>query len=89
MAKKKEFTILSHHKGRTTAYTGDMDYMLNEVFGYTLECGASWYDNHSHEKNHGGFEKCATNPRTPAQLVNYLNAAAYNCNSYYDSYELG
>lgn len=42
MKKKKEITIAAHHRGRCTKYTGTIEYLENEVFGYTLECGNAW-----------------------------------------------
>jgi hypothetical protein len=38
----KEITILIHRNGRETEATGTLDYLVNNYFGYTLECGQSW-----------------------------------------------
>lgn len=78
----KEYTIISVHHGREHKYTGTMEYLLNEVFGYTLECGHSW-------EGQTGCLKVNMNPKTGASLVTALNNAAHNCNHYYDYYELG
>lgn len=72
----KEHYIKSIHRGRETIYKGTMEYLVNRVFGYTLECGHSW-DKSVNE-----------NPKTPKALVNALNKSAYTCNNYMDSYEL-
>lgn len=42
MAQKKEYTVICHHRGRATEYTGTLEHLINDVFGYTLESGASW-----------------------------------------------
>jgi hypothetical protein len=41
MAGKKEYTVICHHRGRATEYTGTLEYLIKDVFGYTLEAGAS------------------------------------------------
>lgn len=71
MAQKKEYTIISHHRGRATEYTGTLEYLINDVFGYTLEAGASW----QHEK---GARKVNTNPKSGKGLVAALNNAVHN-----------
>ena len=38
----KEYTVISHHHGRETEFTGTIEHLINDVFGYTLECGHSW-----------------------------------------------
>lgn len=84
MAQKKEYTIISHHRGRATEYTGTLEHLINDVFGYTLEAGASW----QHEK---GARKVNTNPKTARGLVTALNNAVENTQSgcyERDSYEL-
>ena len=47
----KEYTVIvTRYKHHATSentehrYTGTMDYLVNQVFGYTLECGHSWND---------------------------------------------
>lgn len=43
MAKQpKEHTIRSWHRGRPHDWTGTLEYLENEVFGYKLECGNAW-----------------------------------------------
>lgn len=71
MAQKKEYTVICHHRGRTTEYTGTLEHLVNDVFGYTLECGASW----QHEK---GCRKVNTNPKSGKGLVAALNNASHN-----------
>ena len=71
MAQKKEYTIISHHRGRATEYTGTLEHLVNDVFGYTLEAGASW----QHEK---GARKVNTNPKSGKGLVAALNNAVEN-----------
>ena len=71
MAAKKEYTIICHHRGRETEYTGTIEHLVTKVFGYTLECGASWY-------GHIGCVKVNTNPKTGKSLVTALNNAVYN-----------
>lgn len=38
----KEITIIASHHGRDTKYTGTIEHLRTQVFGYTLECGNSW-----------------------------------------------
>lgn len=71
MAKKKEYTVICTHRGRDTEYTGTIDRLVNEVFSYTLECGASW----AHER---GCVKVNRNPKTGRSLVTALNNAVHN-----------
>lgn len=71
MAKKKEYTIVCTHRGRETEYTGTVDYLVDEVFGYTLNAGASW----QHER---GCRKVNTHPTTARSLVTALNNAVHN-----------
>lgn len=79
----KEYTIIvtryQHHasdKYRKTEYTGTMEYLVNDVFGYTLECGHSWNN------------KIPLKPKTGKSLVKALNDSAYECRDYRNSYEL-
>ena len=72
----KVYTVISYHHGRSTEYTGTMDHLCNQVFGYTLECGNSW--------NH----KIPRYPKTGPSLIKALNDSAYECNRYYDHYEM-
>lgn len=71
MAQKKEYTVVCHHRGRATNYTGTLEYLINDVFGYTLEAGASW----QHER---GCRKVNTNPKSARGLVTALNNAVHN-----------
>jgi hypothetical protein len=38
----KAYKIEVERKGRATIYEGTIEYLVNHVFGYTLEIGASW-----------------------------------------------
>ena len=42
MANKKEYTIITSRNGRDTEFTGTIERLANEVFGYTLEIGQSY-----------------------------------------------
>ena len=33
----KEYTVISHHHGRETEFTGTIEHLINDVFSYTLE----------------------------------------------------
>lgn len=72
----KEVTIIAHHNGRETKYTGTIEHLRTEVFGYTLECGNSWNPKINRE------------PKTAKALVNALNKSANECRRYSDWYEL-
>lgn len=76
MATKKEITIISHHNEHEHEYTGTLEYLCNQVFGYTLECGHSW--------NY----RIPRFPKGPKSLVKALNDSARECNHYSDYYEL-
>ena len=76
MTKKKIYSINSVHRGRSTIYTGTLDYLENHVFGYSLECGHSWNS------------KIPRYPKTAQSLVNALNRSAEECRRYNDYYEL-
>jgi len=52
-------------------YTGTVEHLVKQVFGYTLETGASY----QHEK---GNQKVNRNPKTIAQLLTALNRASNN-----------
>lgn len=52
-------------------HTGTLEYLINNVFGYTLEVGASY----AHEK---GNKKINRNPKTGTSLVTNLNNAVSN-----------
>lgn len=72
----KEITIIVHHRDRETEYTGTIEHLRTEVFGYTLECGNSWNSKINRE------------PKTAKALVNALNKSAEECRRYDDWYEL-
>jgi hypothetical protein len=76
MAAKKLIYIASFHKGHKTIYGGTLDYLLNNVFGYTLECGNSWNS------------KIPRYPKSAKSLVKALNDSADVCNRYHDFYDL-
>lgn len=76
MATAKIYKVISTHNGRETVYEGTMDYLIHNIFGYSLECGHSW--------NH----KIPREPKTGKSLINALNDSAYECNRYNDSYRL-
>lgn len=67
----KEYTVICHHRGRAHEYTGTLQYLIEDVFSYTLECGASW-------QNHTGCRKVNRNPKSGKGLVTALNNAAHN-----------
>lgn len=71
----KEYTVLVHRRRwgetRTTRYTGTVERLATEVFGYTLLCGQSW----EHER---GNSKINTHPKTAKSLVSNLNKAVTN-----------
>ena len=79
----KEYTVIvttyKHHASsecRETEYTGTMEYLVDRVFSYTLECGHSWN------------EKIPLKPKTGKSLIKALNDSAYECRDYRHSYEL-
>jgi len=70
----KTFTIKScrYRDGATPIFhTGTLEHLAKEVFGYTLECGASY----EWEK---GRKKINLNPKTGKSLVTNLNNAVSN-----------
>ncbi len=68
---KKEYTVIADRGGRITEFTGTIEYLVNQVFGYTLEVGASW----QHER---GNSKINRNPKTIKSLITNLNNAKAN-----------
>ena len=68
--------ISSFHRGSETIYAGTIEYLIERVFGYTLDCGHSWN------------AKINPRPKTKKSLVNALNASAEECRRYSDFYEL-
>lgn len=73
---KKIYKINSTHKNGSIIYEGTMEYLISNVFGYSLLCGNSWN------------KKIPLTPKTGKSLVKALNDSAYECNRYSDSYEL-
>ena len=67
----KVYTIISHHRGRATEYTGTLEHLVNDVFGYTLEAGKSY-------EWERGARKVNTNPKSGRGLVTALNNAVEN-----------
>lgn len=67
----KVYTIISHHRGRATEYTGTLGHLVNDVFGYTLEAGKSY-------EWERGARKVNTNPKSGRGLVTALNNAVEN-----------
>lgn len=71
MAQKKEYTVICHHRGRKTEYTGTLEHLIDDVFGYTLESGESL----QYER---GCRKVNTNPKSGKSLVTALNNAVHS-----------
>lgn len=70
----KEYTIkvkrYKHHASseyRETLYTGTIEHLTSDVFGYTLECGNSWNS------------KINRYPKTGKSLVKALTQSAEEC----------
>ncbi len=82
----KEFTVkVIRSQGRESSFTGTLDHLKSEVFGYTLECGKSW----EHEPGNG---KVNDNPKSIKTLIKALNIATNNAaaNGYSGTYyEIG
>lgn len=78
MPKKKIYYVKSVRtsRGHTTIWEGTLDYLINNVFGYTLECGNSWNN------------KIPREPKTIKGLVSALNRSADETRRYYDYYEI-
>ena len=74
--RKEDFHGKSTHRGRETIWEGTIDYLEDEVFGYSLECGHSWNP------------KINRYPKTVKALVNALNKSADECRRYDDFYEI-
>lgn len=71
MAKKKEYTVVVIRGDKEWEHTGTVEELVRDVFGYTLECGASYqYDK--------GCCKVNKNPKTIKSLITALNNASYN-----------
>ena len=61
---RKTVYITATHRGNKRVYSGTVDYLVDKVFGYTLEYGHSWN------------EKIKENPKTAPSLVKALNLSA-------------
>lgn len=75
----KTITIRSYHRGHSHDYTGTVDELRTNVFGYKLECGHSWNP------------KINMYPKTGAALVKALNQSVAETQGgcfEQDSYEL-
>lgn len=55
----KEYTIAATSRSGTREYTGTLDYLIDDVFGYTLECNGMGTE----------FKR----PKTIKALLNRLN----------------
>lgn len=66
----KEFTIISHRRGKETKYSGTLEDLV-KTFSYTLSTGQSY----AHEK---GNKKINCKPKTAQSLVTNLNNAKRN-----------
>lgn len=70
----KVYYVKSTHRGRETIWEGTIDYLVSNVFGYTLECGHSWNP------------KINNHPKTVKSLVTALEKSAIECNHFDDFY---
>lgn len=61
---------------KESCFTGTLDYLIDNVFGYTLLCG------NSHNS------KINTHPKTIKSLINALNKSACVCGDYFTCYVL-
>lgn len=62
---------ISYRTGSAVVHEGTIERLITEVFGYTLEVGASW----EHEK---GNHKINRKPKNIKSLVDNLNWSASN-----------
>jgi ribosomal protein L17 len=60
---KKVFKIKKIRGERESVFEGTLDYLIDGVFGYTLECGNSWN------------RKIPKYPKTIKSLINAINAS--------------
>ena len=74
MTNKKIYSVNSVHRGHTTTYTGTLEELETNVFGYTLECGNSWN------------RKIPRFPKSIKSLIKALNDSAMECRRYNDYY---
>lgn len=63
--------FMSSRPTRYSYFTGTLEHLISNVFGYTLECGASY----QHEK---GNKKINRSPKNIKSLINNLNNATNN-----------
>jgi len=77
----KEITIVTTRNGRDSEIVGTIDYLVNQYFNYTLECGRSY------EREKGNY-KINCNPKSAKSLVTNLNRAVTNsaANGYASTY---
>lgn len=68
MAKSKYICIEKHHNDSTYLYCGTLQSLIENVFGYTLECGNSW------------MSSIPTKPRDVKSLVKAINDSYNVCN---------
>lgn len=86
--KKIKVYVVKHEKfplsrgTRSHNYVGTLDNLINDVFGYTLDCGKSW------EYESGNYKiKSRSDIKTIKSLISNLNKSSLNaCCSYQDSY---
>lgn len=76
MKAAKEYTVISRRyrfggEAIESRYTGTIEHLVNNVFGYTLKCGKSW----EFEK---GNKKINDHPTTIKSLITNLNNAESN-----------
>ena len=78
---KKEIRIIKTRNGKDSEIIGTLEYLINNYFGYTLECGKSY----EREK---GNKKINRTPKSGKSLVGNLNKAVNNsaANGYTDTY---
>ena len=77
MRKEKEYTVICDHKGRELKYTGTLKHLIEDVFGYTLQCGHSWNN------------RIPLEPKSIKTLINALNKSCDECRRYSDYYYQG
>lgn len=71
----RETRISISRPSRTTIWAGTLEHLVNDVFGYTLECGNSWNS------------KVNRFPKSSKSLVSNLNKAKEaSCRFYQDTY---
>jgi hypothetical protein len=68
---KAEIRIIKSINGKDSEIVGTLEYLVNNNFGYTLECGQSY----EREK---GNKKINRNPKSGKSLVDNLNKAVNN-----------